>query len=925
MDYHTPAIKHSFYKLFSPQDRQTLAWGVGHYFDEDQQQRIDIDRSVAASANQGLPVIEFEPNRHEREVWLWQDRQNQSPLQTRLISEVTQLLKQANIHVKHGFFNGFPYQITNSDQSPQYQVMGALPQPAPLVMLCLDANNVNTCFSRYPIETEQAFQHLKQWSTLAIVDCNPTAGSLKQTLKDYRLPYLLPTQVADWFARQGEGNSHRKEYALNDVYRWACACALAQRIITEDEAYELHKALGLNCAWQYSHLSAYGQKVVSGLDFTTEQVTRINDLNDQDRTLAVQFWQQRFKQIDKDLALENDYPNWQNSYAQYKEVRLPIALLGLWGEPNTKPPDKAEAAKRAVDQLHDLFQRKDLQAPIKQHLGRYTCNGLDTEVESQNHVLLPYDWQQLNAQSQQQLLAMGFAGQVKELKLQLDKPSGVLMGALAGLMLFGLVQSIAVLWNKPPELRTHISSAAPLDAVQLVTGGTAYLGTPKHSLELSKGYKEPQDDKFSLEDNSIIDLTWSRKIVPAQETLISRSGATNEAQLWRLGTRRMPLPRPSIAKNQRIIASLAIITTKPDDMDAQALAAQLLDSGSADQVLITEKLGAYQKRFSNWSRFPDSDSSKHQVQRILIGKGATNHTGNLTGVPNTLVFDGGVDELLAKFNNAEAGKQSPEQLRDLDFVRSGNPYLLLMEQTPIAADTPITLEQGMKLMPIPAGQFEMGSSKGQDDEKPIHTVTISKSFWMSETEVTFEQYQTYTAAVNKPLPSDSGWGTGQRPVINVSWQEASDYTQWLSKTNTKGLSCRLPSEAKWEYAARAGTVTPFYWGEANSREFANTNGKEGRDQWGNETAPVKSFKPNQWGLYDMSGNVYEWTQDRYHESYEGAPTDGSAWDSGSGASRVLRGGSWSLASFNVRSANRDSFDGGSGYIGFRVICSPIGH
>ena len=241
------------------------------------------------------------------------------------------------------------------------------------------------------------------------------------------------------------------------------------------------------------------------------------------------------------------------------------------------------------------------------------------------------------------------------------------------------------------------------------------------------------------------------------------------------------------------------------------------------------------------------------------------------------------------------------------------------------------------LIEIPAGSFEMGSEI-YDTEKPVHRVTIPESFQMGDSEVTFAQYDYYVWRMKRAgfddlsYPSDSDWGRAKRPVINVDWDEAQGYVNWLSKENQQKLSCRLPSEVEWEYAARAGTTTDYYWGndsEGKAREHANFSGTKGSDTWSSETAPVKQFKPNGFGLFDISGNVYEWVQDRWHDSYldkdQIAPEDGSAWESGSGASRVLRGGSWNDTSNFVRSAYRSSLGLGNYVIGFRVVCSPIDH
>lgn len=165
----------------------------------------------------------------------------------------------------------------------------------------------------------------------------------------------------------------------------------------------------------------------------------------------------------------------------------------------------------------------------------------------------------------------------------------------------------------------------------------------------------------------------------------------------------------------------------------------------------------------------------------------------------------------------------------------------------------------------------------------------------------FEEYDRFTEATGRERAEDEGWGRGRRQVINVSWEDAVAYTQWLSAK--KGERYRLPSEAEWEYAERAGSVTAYSWGNEIGRNRANCDGCGSQcDDW--QTAPVGSFAPNAWGLHNMNGNVGEWVQDCWNESYQGAPTDGSAWEIGDCSQRVLRSGSWNLFSRDLRSAIR---------------------
>ena len=189
---------------------------------------------------------------------------------------------------------------------------------------------------------------------------------------------------------------------------------------------------------------------------------------------------------------------------------------------------------------------------------------------------------------------------------------------------------------------------------------------------------------------------------------------------------------------------------------------------------------------------------------------------------------------------------------------------------------------------------------------------------MSKFELTFAEWDACVAHGDCAAHvSDSGWGRGQQPAINVSWDDAQNYVAWLSRIT--GKTYRLLSEAEYEYAARAGRQTVYPWGDDLGRNNANCDGCGG--QWGRkQTAPVGSFAANGFGLYDMVGNVWEWAEECYHDNYNGAPADGTAWTGGDCYTRVVRGGSWVNGPQNLRSAsrNRSSTDGRSGDLGFRV-------
>jgi formylglycine-generating enzyme required for sulfatase activity len=229
----------------------------------------------------------------------------------------------------------------------------------------------------------------------------------------------------------------------------------------------------------------------------------------------------------------------------------------------------------------------------------------------------------------------------------------------------------------------------------------------------------------------------------------------------------------------------------------------------------------------------------------------------------------------------------------------------------------------LDMVQIPGGSFMMGSPESEkgryESESPQHQVNVP-GFSMGKFVVNQEQYQEIMG--NNP----SSFSGAKRPVENVSWNNAVEFCQKLSQKT--GREYRLPSEAEWEYACRAGTTTPFHFGETITTELANYNGtdtyaSEPKSKYFPQITDVGSFPPNAFGLYDMHGNVWEWCQDDWHENYIDAPKDGSVWTSQSGNLKRLRGGSWGYNPAYCRSASRfdSNLDNHYLHIGFRVVCS----
>lgn len=226
-----------------------------------------------------------------------------------------------------------------------------------------------------------------------------------------------------------------------------------------------------------------------------------------------------------------------------------------------------------------------------------------------------------------------------------------------------------------------------------------------------------------------------------------------------------------------------------------------------------------------------------------------------------------------------------------------------------------------EMVPIPDGTFRQGDLEklGEGWRNPVREVTISP-FAMGMYEVTFHEYDKFAIASNRKLPEDQGWGRGDRPVINVSWEDAMAYAVWLSAET--GERYRLPSESEWEYAARSSDKEEAWAGTSDESQLGDYAVYASNS--GNRTAVVGSKLPNAFKVKDLSGNVFEWVEDCPHGTYEGAPKDGSAWLEAEGVDcsrRVIRGGSWSNEPVYLRTSyrNGDPVDDRSSYIGFRLV------
>ena len=293
----------------------------------------------------------------------------------------------------------------------------------------------------------------------------------------------------------------------------------------------------------------------------------------------------------------------------------------------------------------------------------------------------------------------------------------------------------------------------------------------------------------------------------------------------------------------------------------------------------------------------------------------------------TLVYTIGAPPHLIPSNVAAQGNRSTALLQWVESPSGCGLSVFLKALDKVALDASnlksftesIGPQATLDMVSIPEGCFMMGSPEEEigrkDHEGPPHTVQLA-SFYMGKYPVTQRQWYAVSLLDRVEIelePTPSRFKGDTLPVEKVSWYEAIEFCNRLSKHT--GRTYRLPSEAEWEYACRAGTTTPYYFGQSISAKQANYDGRY------ESTTEVGRFPPNTFGLHDMHGNVWEWCLDDWHDSYQGAPTDGSAWLA-DGERKIIRGGSWLYDSWNCRSAYRLDLNSGDHYnaFGFRVVC-----
>jgi len=409
----------------------------------------------------------------------------------------------------------------------------------------------------------------------------------------------------------------------------------------------------------------------------------------------------------------------------------------------------------------------------------------------------------------------------------------------------------------------------------------------------------------------------------AQDMLLARKKANEAQTMYRNTVKSSALPKVKTLRADVTYNSAKDLVSNVDFATAANTYSQAIDQYQASEQYVKSAVSAKntrvrydqylkKKRLIRSGAAKKVDSTYSEAKSLWANGELKNAVGLFNKTKNDYSSLMGEAKKIASANTARANKQAAIKAAK-DKARSDK---LQLEKEWTAAQK---IEASMKMVSVPAGSFQMGdlNGEGSSDEKPVHSVSI-RAFKMSKYEITRGQYDQYQLA-NGKIKASGAQLRDKRPVVNVSWNDAKDFVVWLAKHT--GKQYRLPSEAEWEYAARAGSKTLYHFGDSSDElcQYAKFSDSD-CEGYARGVSQVGSYKPNAFGLYDVHGNVWEWVEDCWNGSYHGAPTDGSAWESGDCSERVLRGGSWDNSPGFLRSAFRYYRTAGSRYnnLGFRI-------
>ncbi len=972
--------------LLDRTDQEALVWGVGHFVTDEPTRRLDIRATVQQTARHaGIVQPQFLAARHAREVWLWCDEATPDSALRHLAAEVRRLLRSHGLPVETALFHGLPTRLVTSAGATFAPNELDERRDAALVAVLTDGRRLRHDLqaSHLRAGAMALLRQLSLWPHLCFVDFSADL-TLHSALVAADVPdvqVIAPSDLPAFLGADGTPTASAGaavSEATGLAALWAGACALAPTDVAEATALRLRRALRLGAsAWSLRSLRGEAACGKSHLRWPTalraRRVNRLHaaDLQAQNDGLApeslvaraLDFWLAEYARED-DRQLASGRP-WRGTPAE-ERLRAERALLRLWREP-------ALAAR----ELYALF-RGALAAFIRSELGQFSPR----DLQATGRVRLPWDWRSLPTTARAMLQQMGLAGGLQTVRLRQPGRVVLAVGLLAGVTMLADVR----VWQASFEQKrgdptiTHTGTPDPDARIDFTPA--PHQRQQAWRLDVSTRKWQEALEGITADNVTVAWLEKRKRCVEESQ----RNQADGLIATWRCGS--LPALPAALAAIDR---SVAVLVDPPSTPDGNALAAALLDSRTADIVYVTRSrsvtedfatrlvpatVGANKPLRSQVLVFAPS----HQSAGEPGGVQTSNEAAIAAATRNPATRAAWVEaddwsdlraglEQAALLGDAEqpiarvwprarirvlAGEATaialgtgprppePEQLagaRPMGYafatVRLDSTGRVVERRALRAQGFSEDLGGGVTLdmVLVPAGSFVMGSPQGEagrmDGEGPQRRVDVP-SFYLGKFEVTQAQWRAIAAwpQVARSLSPDPSAFTGSdNPVERVSWNDSVEFCARLSAMT--GRQYRLPSEAEWEYAARAGTATPFAFGDTITPDIVNYDGEypyaaAARGMYRGRTTRVGELAvANAFGLFDMHGNVWEWVQDTWHDNYTDRPATAQAWESGDSRLRVLRGGSWVNLARYCRSAYRrrhgpvERYD----YVGFRVLCS----
>jgi formylglycine-generating enzyme required for sulfatase activity len=839
-------------QLLEPREQEALVWGIGHFVADEPTRRLDLRATVRETARTGgVPHLLFQQARHPREVWLWIDEAADDPAIPRLAGEIEESLRAHRLPVERALFRGVPDWLVSSTGQAFAPNEVDERRDAALVAILTDGRILarHRAADDRKVKLDALLRGLSHWPRLAFVDFAAQPSDLASALSKHSLTRIAPPDLAAFLGSDDSAKRKTTAVAVTGDAVWAAACALAPSSIDELRAFQLRKRLKLATSpGALRDLRTEAPGPPGRLQWKPEaRARRVNWLREAEAPSpdddaseswlgqALDFWEGVYDRELQDREAAAGEGAWQDTPA-HQHLTMERALLGLWRD--------APNAIRELFRLHGGALRE----VIERHLGGMAP--LDWGGPELVH--FSWSWAVRSGAEQLMLQEMKLGGGMPAATLR--RPDRLLLGLgiCLGLAAGALGAAGYGGWRRP-EGPPHIvhGPGKPAEAWQETRAGSGASWVVAVATRKSQAAQRAPA-------GAEVAVRWE----PRKLKCVAESPT---AEQWSCGTVANP-PRFTEAMWRRVV----VLAASPGTPGTDTFAIDLLDSGSADQVIVTTDWGPY---------VPDAGSGAPSSAATLVLPGS-----NWGSLRQAMRFEG-TRPVHRVWPNLSllAGYQST-LLRGLGACQAGE-----------------TLEEdGMTFVRICPGTFTMGSAENDkqasSDEKPAHKVTLGE-FWMGRTEVTNAQYR-------RPGPQEL-------PVTSVTWDEARSFCErhgW-----------RLPTEAEWEYAARADTQTPWFFGSdaTRLREFAWFGpGLSG------ELHPVGTKKPNPWGLYDTYGNAWEWVTDWFGSYQAGPQQDPKGPVTGIG--RSVRGGSFIFTPRILRSANRNWFLPSirSRGIGFRCARSP---